>query len=283
MEITLKDILQNFKRQLATHYPAGEIDGMVLIMLDHELGYSRIDAILHSESKMPAFVAEKFNAVARRLLNDEPLQYILGDAYFYGRHYRVTPATLIPRPETEGLIDMIADENPEPDLRVLDIGTGSGCIAISIALTLRFADVTAIDISHEALAVAQENAHKLKARIKFCEADILAMPLPQMPLYDIIVSNPPYITNGERASMERNVLDFEPHNALFVPDEQPLLFYDAIARYASAALQPGGKLYLEINSRFPAETCHLLTSHELNDAQAFNDYRGLPRFVKATK
>ncbi len=282
MEITLKEILNSFRRQLAAHYPAGEIDGMELIMLDHELGYSRVDAILHSDSTMPEFVADKFNAVAQRLLNDEPLQYILGDAYFYGRHYHVTPATLIPRPETEGLIDMIADENTSADLRVLDIGTGSGCIAISLALALRFADVTAIDISRDALAVAKENATRLKARVKFAEADILAMPLPQTPLYDIIVSNPPYITLSERTTMERNVLEHEPPGALFVPDNDPLRFYNAIAHYASTSLLPGGKLYLEINSRFPAETCQLLASHGLADARAFNDYRGQPRFVSAT-
>ncbi len=283
MEKTLREILHNLRLRLAPHYSQGEIEGIELAMLDQLLNYSRVDAILHSDSKMPQFVANKFSSIADRLMNDEPIQYILGDAYFYGHHFNVTPATLIPRPETAGLIDMIVDENHTPDLRVLDIGTGSGCIAISLALALRFASVTAIDISTDALAVARENARKLRANVKFEQADILTLPPPSAPLYDIIVSNPPYIADSEKSSMHNNVLDYEPHSALFVPDEQPLLFYQAIAQYASRALAPGGKLYLEINSRFPVETCRLLTHHGLTAAQSFPDYCGLPRFVTATK
>lgn len=280
---TLKEILAQFRQSLADTYPPGEIGGMELAILDRLLNYSRVDAILHYGTEMPPFIAEKIKTIAERLLKHEPIQYILNDAYFYGYHFNVTPATLIPRPETAGLIDMIVDENPEADLRILDIGTGSGCIAVSLALAMKFANVSAIDISDEALAVARENARRLKARVRFIKADILSISAPAKPCYDIIVSNPPYIADSERTSMDSNVLDYEPHTALFVPDDDPLVFYRAIARYAHAALVPGGKLYLEINSRFPAETCRLLAAHGLTDARSLPDYRGLPRFVTAIR
>lgn len=281
--MTLTEILRNFRQKLASHYPTGEINGMEMAVLDNLLNYNRVDAILHAGDEMPPFIAEKFTVISDRLLQHEPIQYILGDAYFHGHHFRVTPATLIPRPETEELIDMIADENTAADLRVLDIGTGSGCIAISLAIALRFAKVSAIDISPDALIVAKENARKLKAQVTFSRADILTMPTPETPCYDIIVSNPPYITDSERAGMDNNVLDYEPHGALFVPDNNPLLFYRAIAQYSTGALFPGGKLYFEINSRFPQETCELLTGYGFTNVQAINDYRSLPRFVTATR
>lgn len=280
--MTLKKILSDFKQRLGTAYSPGEIKGIEMAVLENILGYTTVDAIMHDNDETPTFVAEKFSSIADRLLRHEPIQYILGDAYFYGRHFIVTPATLIPRPETAGLIDMIADENHSDDLQVLDIGTGSGCIAISLALTLRFAHVTAIDISPEALSVAKENAKRLKARVDFLKADILSMHKPSKPCYDIIVSNPPYIADSEQASMDSNVLDFEPHSALFVPDDNPLVFYKAIAQYALDALKPGGKLYFEINSRFPAETCRLLTSLGFANVQSHLDYRAMPRFVSAS-
>lgn len=281
--MTLTEILRNFRQKLASHYPTGEINGMEMAVLDNLLNYNRVDAILHAGDEMPPCIAEKFTVISDRLLQHEPIQYILGDAYFHGHHFRVTPATLIPRTETEELIDMIADENTAADLRVLDIGTGSGCIAISLAIALRFAKVSAIDISPDALIVAKENARKLKAQVTFSRADILTMPTPETPCYDIIVSNPPYITDSERAGMDNNVLDYEPHGALFVPDNNPLLFYRAIAQYSTGALFPGGKLYFEINSRFPQETCELLTGYGFTNVQAINDYRSLPRFVTATR
>ena len=248
--MTLKKILSDFKQRLGTAYSPGEIKGIEMAVLENILGYTTVDAIMHDNDETPTFVAEKFSSIADRLLRHEPIQYILGDAYFYGRHFIVTPATLIPRPETAGLI--------------------------------RFAHVTAIDISPEALSVAKENAKRLKARVDFLKADILSMHKPSKPCYDIIVSNPPYIADSEQASMDSNVLDFEPHSALFVPDDNPLVFYKAIAQYALDALKPGGKLYFEINSRFPAETCRLLTSLGFANVQSHLDYRAMPRFVSAS-
>lgn len=281
MEKTLREILLDFRQKLSPAFTRGEIDGIEMAILENLLNYSRVDAILHADSPMPQFVDEKIATIAQRLLQNEPIQYILGDAYFHGRHFAVTPATLIPRPETAQLVDMIVDENPATDLDILDIGTGSGCIAISLAIDMKFPKVTAIDISHEALAVAADNAHRLKANVRFILANILDMPQPASPLYDIIVSNPPYIADSERAGMEHNVLDYEPATALFVPDDNPLLFYRAIAQYAMRALRHGGKLYFEINSRFAAETCTMLKELGFTDVEAVNDYRNMQRFVKA--
>lgn len=277
----LKDIIAEFKTELTPFYPKGEIDGMKLAVLDNLLHYSQVDMILHADDDVPDFITGKIRAIIERLKNREPIQYILGDAYFYGHHFKVTRDTLIPRPETEGLIDMIVDENKGSDLTVLDIGTGSGCIAISLSLALKFPDVYASDISQSALDVARENAEKLKSRVKFFREDILSADGVGNEQFDIIVSNPPYICNEERAEMDKNVLEYEPSSALFVPDDDPLLFYRAISLYARRALKPDGRLYFEINSRFPEETCRLLVEAGFVNVSAENDYCGRPRFVKA--
>ncbi len=279
----LKDAIAHFRKELAPFYPKGEIDGMKLVVFDHLLHYSQVDMILHADDEIPDFIAEKLDSIIDRLKRYEPIQYIIGDAYFYGYHFKVTHDTLIPRPETEGLIDMIVDENSGEDLHVLDIGTGSGCIAISLSLALKFPIVYATDISQAALAVARENATTLKGKVKFVQSDILAADPGINERFDIIVSNPPYICDEERNEMDKNVLDYEPHSALFVPNEDPMLFYRAISRYAIQALNPGGRLYLEINSRFPKETCSLLQKIGFENVLAENDYCGRPRFVKATK
>lgn len=279
----LKDVITHFKRELAPYYPKGEIEGMKLAVLDNLLHYSQVDMILHANDEVPDFIINKINDIIERLKHREPIQYILGDAYFYGYHFKVTRDTLIPRPETEGLIDMIVDENSDSDLTVLDIGTGSGCIAISLSLVLKFPIVYASDISQAALDVAQENAKRLKSRVKFLQSDILSANTDENERFDIIVSNPPYICEEERGEMDKNVLGYEPSTALFVPDDNPLLFYKAICRYAKHALKPGGRLYLEINSRFPKETCMLLQDAGFCNVSAENDYCGRPRFVKAIK
>ena len=186
---------------------------------------------------------------------------------------------LIPRPETEQLVDLIVDENSASDLRVLDIGTGSGCIAISLARALKFAQVDALDVSRDALAVARENAAALKVRVNFFESDILS-PQPAA-RYDIIVSNPPYVCWNERESMECNVKDYEPGQALFVPDNDPLLFYKAIAPYAAQSLEKGGRLYLEINQRFGQEVKKLLEENGLDEIRIIEDSYGNTRFAAA--
>ena len=271
------------RHSLTPIYGEREAKAMTAIIFDEVMHYSAVDVILRADSLLPDFVPRKLAEITARLTAGEPLQYILGVARFHGHRFRVSPATLIPRPETERLVDIITDQYASrTDLRVADLGTGSGCIAISLALALKFARVTAIDISAEALDVARENAVTLRARVNFTLADILTMPPPATPCLDIIVSNPPYVCTSEQAQIEANVLQYEPHSALFVPDDDPLLFYRPIARFAAAALAPGGRLFLECNRRFTPQVAHLLTSHGFTATEQPDQF-GAPRFVIATK
>jgi len=227
-----------------------------------------------------------------RLEGGEPIQYVLGRACFCGRSFAVAPGVLIPRPETEELCRLIIDTHPSESLNILDIGTGSGCIAITLALEMPDAEVEAVDISPEALAIAGANAARLGAKVSFHQYDILSEdspPLgrgrgwgaPSTPKYDIIVSNPPYICERERADMERNVLDYEPHTALFVPDDDPLLFYRTIGQKALTMLVPGGILCFEINPLYCDQLIELLRSQGYCEVETVSDSFGKRRFVTA--
>lgn len=279
-EQTLNQTLLDFRQRLSGLYPKGEVDGFVRIACYNILHYESVDILLHKDSVLPDFIVDKFHKVADELLKKRPIQYIFRNAYFHGHRFEVNEATLIPRPETEELVDMIVDENRESDLRVLDGGTGSGCIAVSLALALKFADVTAIDLSDAALAVAERNAAELKAKVTFRRQDMLRL-TPCGERYDIIVSNPPYIADSEKADMDKNVLAYEPHMALFVPDSDPLRFYRALAVYGTWTLVPGGRLYFEINSRFPAEMTRLLEGMGYTDVEIRKDMQRMPRFAVA--
>ncbi|MGN1245696.1 MAG: peptide chain release factor N(5)-glutamine methyltransferase [Muribaculaceae bacterium] len=279
----MKANIAKIRNGLAGIYPKEEIDAMVRIIFEQLMSYSTVDMVLRADSEVPEFIAAKIDDVVARLQRHEPLQYILDDAYFYGMHFHVTPATLIPRPETEQLIDLIVGENDNrSDLAVLDIGTGSGCIAIALARSLRFPTVSAIDISPDAIAVAERNARELKAKIGFTVADILTA-VPPKEQYHIVVSNPPYIALSESKAMDSNVLDYEPHSALFVPDADPLLFYRAITHYTLSALKPGGRLYFEINTRFADDTARLLADAGMEQVELHRDYTQRLRFASATK
>ncbi len=276
--MTIKEAICDITRQLSPVVGEAEAKAMAQMMLEDLKGCSQLDLVLNGHRELLPETESRIQAIVSRVLRGEPLQYVLGKASFHGRTFKVTPATLIPRPETSQLIDIIVKQwQSRSDLRVLDIGTGSGCIAISLALDLPFSQVTAIDISSEALAVARENAQALKARgVKFVQEDILkASPHGE---YDIIVSNSPYVMEKERASMEKNVLDYEPASALFVPDDNPLLFYKAIADYASKALAPDGKLYFEINPLCASELATWLKANGWN-AEIIRDYKGHNRFA----
>ncbi len=253
------------------------------IIFEDIAGYDRKYLFMNGDRELLDFTQEKIEAAVGRVEAGEPVQYAVGTALFMGNRFKVTPAVLIPRPETAGLVDIITDRNGgRSDLRILDIGTGSGIIAISLAKALPFCRVSAIDISDEALAVAAENASALGAKVIFDRADILTTGAPDKK-YDIIVSNPPYVCDSERAEMDARVVDFEPAKALFVPDTDPMLFYRAIAAYAGTALVPGGSLYLEINERFPEETRTVLRDAGFEDIDIIRDFRGRYRYATARK
>jgi release factor glutamine methyltransferase len=220
----------------------------------------------------------------RRLEGHEPVQYVTGQTYFYGLPFRVNPHVLIPRPETEELVDWIVREGQERPLRVLDVGTGSGCIAVSLAKTLPLATVWALDVSPQALQTAQQNATLNGVHIHFLAADILQWETLLWPddfVFDVVVSNPPYVTQAEKGIMRPNVANFEPHLALFVPDNDPLLFYRTIARFCRNRLLPGGACYLEINEQFPGPTAEVLLMAGLTNPTVYTDLSGKPRHVKA--
>lgn len=272
-----------FRQRLGHVLPAGEIDAMMRVIMEEVMHYSPVDVVIRADDELPEFFPSRLDNIMSRLERHEPLQYILGSALFHGHRFRVTPATLIPRPETEQLVDLIIDEcGQREDLRVMDLGTGSGCIAISLARALKFAQVTGVDISNDALQVARDNATALKVRVHWLEADMLEMPSMPAQSQDIVVSNPPYITLSEQAAMERNVLDYEPRQALFVPDDDPLRFYRAIASIAATVLTPGGRLYVEINRRFGQETAALFEQQGFADTRVLKDSFGNDRFVTAT-
>ena len=279
METTIRKI----KDTLAPYFSQGEIKSIIKIIFENIMGYSQVDIIMHSNDELSDFIKGKIDRVLERLISGEPIQYIFNEAYFHGHTLKVTQDTLIPRPETEELVDIILKENRESDLHVLDIGTGSGAIAIALAKGLRFPAVDAIDISPKALEVASENAKTLKVKINFMLKDILSVHHENEPAYDIIVSNPPYIAEEEKASMEATVLDYEPPTALFVPDDDPLRFYRAITLYAARSLKEGGRIYFEINSRFGKETAQLLESNRFEQVTVLKDMYGLDRFVTALK
>lgn len=282
-EVTLKQIVDDVTHRLAGIYGQREAQWMVRIILENVKGYSPVDVVLHREEVLSDFIVGKIEDVTNRLLKNEPIQYIFGSARFYGNSFKVTSATLIPRPETEELVALIDKENRETDLRVLDVGTGSGCIAVTLARVLRFPIVDAIDISEDALAVAQENAQSLRVNVNFKKGDALAMEKPKTPIYDIIVSNPPYIADKEREDMSQNVLQYEPHTALFVPDNDPLRFYRAIGDYGTKALKGGGRLYFEINPLYVEEMRAMLDAMGYKEIRAVRDLPGKERMMVAVK
>lgn len=262
-----------------------EIRSVAMIVLEKILGLTSTDVMKGRPMVITEGLSASLASALERINNGEPVQYVVEEAFFYGRTYAVGPAVLIPRPETEELIRaVLACKFPSqtPGRRVLDIATGSGCIAVTLSLELKGAEVLATDISADALAIARKNAQKHKADITFFHHDIFSGSLPAGQL-DIIVSNPPYVTHREADQMQRNVKDFEPHLALFVPGDDPLLFYRAIIERAVGVLKTDGLLAVEINENYGAEVADLFTSARFNDVRVIRDVPGKPRVVCGRK
>ena len=256
------------------------------LLLSDLYGMSLTDICVGALGRLTEEQTQQIEDAMLRLEKGEPVQYVTSKAHFCDRTFLVSPSVLIPRPETELLCQLIADNDQvvtgNGEIRVLDMGTGSGCIAITLALSMQNASVEAWDVSAEALNMAKSNAESLGASVSFEQKDILGLNENNVErCYDIIVSNPPYICNKEAAQMEHNVLDFEPHLALFVPDEAPLLFYSAIARFARQALKVGGALYFEINPLYADALCSMLSSLGFANVTIHVDQFGKQRFISA--
>ena len=266
---------------LSAVYEPGEAKAIVKLLLDVRFSLSVTDIYCGKVTQLSANDQAILQEMMHRLQQAEPIQYVLGQADFCGRTFHVAPGVLIPRTETEELCNWITADTPScPTL--LDIGTGSGCIAITLALNIPDAQVSAWDISSDALCIAKENATQLSTPVKMICQDALNPPQDE-DKWDIIVSNPPYIMRQEAQQMHRNVMAYEPHTALFVPDDDALLFYQAIARYAASALRKGGSLYFEINPLCQAQLQKTLSNLAFAEITTRNDQFGKPRMMKATK
>ncbi|MCK5815193.1 MAG: peptide chain release factor N(5)-glutamine methyltransferase [Flavobacteriaceae bacterium] len=309
--MTLKELKNHFNTFLDSIYPIEEIGSFYHLLLESQMNLKRIDIALEPNKEIPPLDVAFFNKALQKLKQEIPIQYILEETEFYGLPFKVNSDTLIPRPETEELVDWIISttlNNRTPTstnnaLTILDIGTGSGCIAISIAKNLPNAKIYALDISEKALIIAKQNAKLNKVAIEFIEGDILTSPLSSSePIthkkrgllsgsernrnkikFDIIVSNPPYVRELEKEEIKNNVLKNEPHLALFVKDSNPLLFYDKIADFALKYLKPNGQLFFEINQYLGEETAELLEQKGFFNIELRKDIFDNYRMIRSDK
>ena len=270
------------RRALQESYSVQEAANLSRIVCCEMLGQTTIDYYLGKDIILSSKEMQKLNGILARLLNFEPIQYIQGTARFLERSYHVAPGVLIPRPETEELVEVMLREIPS-DARILDIGTGSGCIAISLSKAFPNAKVTAWDVSEDALCIARRNNDDLQASVCFVKQDVLAWRGDGGQCYDVIVSNPPYITEWEKPEMERNVLDWETFSALFVPNNDPLLFYRRIGELGRMMLVDGGRLYFEINRAYGEATAMMLCGQGYTGIRILKDISGNDRFVIAER
>ncbi len=278
----MNKIVAYIRSRLQPYYTAEEVSALSRIVCCDLLGQAPTDYYLGKDIVLSSKKEQELEDILQRLSRFEPLQYIEGRTLFLGREFWVAPGVLIPRPETEELVELMLKEIPA-DARILDVGTGSGCIAISLAKELPDALVTAWDVSPEALSVARANARKLQADVRFVECDVLACQVDKAGLYDVIVSNPPYVTEAEKADMEPNVLQWEPSLALFVPDDDPLRFYRRIAVLGRDMLADGGRLYFEINRAYGREMVEMLRTMGYVGVRVEKDLSQNDRFVIAEK
>ena len=277
----LIQLKNNFIESLLPIYGKEESQQFFYMLSEAYLGYSKIDIALQPNQIITAEHLDILEKAEQRLSLNEPIQYIIGSAYFYGNDFEVNEHTLIPRPETEELVDWIVTEAKHEPLQILDIGTGSGCIAISLAQQLPKAKVTAIDISAEALKVAKRNSTSIKAEVEFVIQDVLKLNKLDTS-FDIVVSNPPYVRELEKEAMHANVLDYEPGSALFVSDINPLIFYYKIAELFLVQAKKTAVLYFEINEYLADELTKGLQKMGFTFVEVRQDFREKDRMLKAT-
>lgn len=275
----VRELFKNYSRRLQSLYAPQEAESLSFWLLEHFVGVKRMDIPQDKQVEQTPAMEE----AVIRLERGYPIQYVTGYAPFYGREFEVNPSVLIPRSETEELVHLILAENREKGLHILDVGTGSGCIPITLALEMDDPVITTVDVSEAALDVAIRNGEQHEAgAVDFIQCDVLQEELPVRDL-DILVSNPPYVRESEKSGMHVNVLDHEPHLALFVPEEDPLIFYRIIASKSLSALKLGGKLYFEINEALGAEVISLLNHLGYKDIMLRKDLNDRDRMIRAIR
>ncbi len=278
----MKAGIASIRKELAGTYSSEEIESLIFLIFEKLKGYSRTQYLLAKDEILDQNERSEIDEILLRLKNHEPIQYILGETEFYGLPFKAVPEVLIPRPETEELVQWIIQENKLAGPTILDIGTGTGCIAISLQKYIPQSTVLACDISPVCLETARLNSELNSADVALFEYDILNLsPEIKIPALDIIVSNPPYVRETEKLLMEKNVLEFEPELALFVSDENPLIFYERIADFARVQLNDGGRLYFEINEAFGKECSGILEEKGFSEVLLKKDINGKDRMIRA--
>ncbi len=272
------EIIRFIKKELTGKYPAHEISSFIFWLFEAYLGWSKTQVLINENNPVAESSILKFLDAAKRLKKYEPIQYILGYTEFYGLRLAVNPSVLIPRPETEELVHLILQNETYKNLSIIDLCTGSGCIALSLKKEFPDAQIMGLDIDKKAIETASGNALQLALEVEFICEDIFSFKSPQK--MDVIVSNPPYVCESEKQQMQPNVLDYEPAKALFVPDNNPLLFYKTIAGFASENLTENGTVYLEINEAFGNECSTLFMGNGFNSIDLYQDINGKNRMLK---
>lgn len=282
-KLTIGMVRKYLRHNLFRHYPERELNAIITIILGFISGKPRRFTLSHPDHEISSYTWFKVKKICDDLKNMVPVQYITGASLFYGIKMEVTKQTMIPRQETEELVEIIIKENKKSSLKILDICTGTGCIAISLALNIHGSQITATDYSDKVLQVAKRNATQNSANISLIKDDILNPDINKYGNYDIVVCNPPYITESEKAGMGKNVLDYEPHEALFVPDNDALLYYKAALDLCRKVLNKEGRLYFEINESKASEMKKLLTNYGHRDISIVDDINGMARITKSIK
>lgn len=284
--MTLNEVRTVLTKELKNVYDAGELKNIIDLVLEKITGLPRIEQVKNKVPYLTCTQLEDIDSITDRLKKNEPIQYVLGEAWFAGMKFKVNKNVLIPRPETEELVDWIVKESQKSKVisqKIIDIGTGSGCIPITLKKKLQNADVSAIDVCSEALFTATENAITLDADVNFILLDFLdEKKWNELGMFDIVVSNPPYVKQSEKDSMHDRVTSFEPHLALFVPDNDTLLFYRKLSAFALQHLNPGGSLFAEFNEALGKEVADLFQSAGFSDIQMKKDMQGKDRMVRAS-
>ena len=277
----VRDCRRHYASELEKIYSSDEANALIMILLEHYFGIDRVKMALEPELRLSESELLTLHFAVKELLKNKPIQYVIGETEFCGLRFLVNENVLIPRPETEEMVRFLAVGHWPLAVKILDIGTGSGCIAISLAKLLKDSVVTAVDVSEKALEVARKNAKANNVNVRFVLDDILSPKSPELleNKYDIIVSNPPYVCESEKAEMRANVLDYEPSSALFVSDNDPLVFYRKILEYAQKALKPKGEIWFEINEKFGEEMTKLCNKMGCKQTEIIKDFSGKDRIL----